>query len=33
MEYLARQRRAGAHILFGHDGRQWAGVEEGKPIG
>jgi N-acyl homoserine lactone hydrolase len=32
MEYLQRQRRAGVHILFGHDGSQWAQVEEGKPI-
>lgn len=32
MGFLDRRRRAGAHILFGHDGRQWASVEEGKPI-
>ncbi|MBN8842006.1 MAG: N-acyl homoserine lactonase family protein [Sphingomonadales bacterium] len=32
MAFLDRRRRDGAYILFGHDGRQWAGVEEGKPL-
>lgn len=29
LERLAALRRAGTRILFGHDGRQWAGVVEG----
>ena len=33
MAFLQQQRAAGTQILFGHDGRQWASVEEGKAIG
>jgi N-acyl homoserine lactone hydrolase len=33
MAFLLDQRKVGTHIIFGHDGRQWAGVEEGVPIG
>ncbi len=31
-EFLSKKRKNGAHILFGHDGVQWASVVEGAPI-
>jgi N-acyl homoserine lactone hydrolase len=32
-DHLARLRRDGVRILFGHDGKQWAGVTENVPFG
>jgi N-acyl homoserine lactone hydrolase len=32
MEFLARERTRGTHILFGHDGRQWTTIKEGTAL-